>query len=97
MKRFGMVTALLLLPIGLFVSGYQSYRYYQLSEEVRQMENRQRELIETNKRTITRLSQQQSPQNILRRAQDKLGMEWPVQSQLWTLEIQGAEGGHGTQ
>ena len=94
--RIVLVVVLLLVPAGLFVSAWQAYEYQRVSADIRRMEEQQRDLVEANKRMIIRLSQQESPQNILRRAKSELNMDWPRQDQLWTLRVKptGEAGGN---
>ena len=79
-----------LVPCALFVLGVQSQKYQNLRLKVSELENRQRELIEENRRLVADISQLSSSARIERRAVEELGMHHAAASEIVRVEMKGA-------
>ena len=85
MKRLLLVASLVLIPAGLFLGAWQSYSYFQMDRELSQLEQKQQDLIESNKRLIAQIAADSSAKIIESRAAKELGMAWPRQDQIVKL------------
>lgn len=72
---------ILAMPLLIFANVWYSFKYYQLERQVDDLEARQGELIERNKRLITGISILRSPARIIQTARE-MGMEMAHQDQL---------------
>lgn len=63
-----------IIPVVLFVDAYQSFRYNALERDVSAIEQRQYEIIEDNKRSVSAISVMTVPGRIEMIAKTKLGM-----------------------
>ncbi len=80
----------LLIPAMLIVDGIQARKYSDLREQVLQLEDRQAELIEENKKLITDISILASADRIEELAQDKLDMRKAETDEIIRVEIKDA-------
>ena len=74
----------------LFLNVWQAYRYEQLTRSVRDLEERQREVLEENKRIIAAISILRSPLRTGRLAVERLGLERVLDQQRILIEIEEA-------
>jgi len=82
MKRMILILLTISIPVMLFLSIHQVYRYQVLEKEVAGLRNTQIELFESNKRMIANIAILSSPKRIAKIARESFG-----------LEPEGAEGG----
>ena len=75
MKRIIAALLVLLIPVLLFVSVWQSYRYDMLSREVAELEQMQKEIFEKNKKIVMGIEFLKSPFRINRIAEEDLDLE----------------------
>lgn len=80
----------LLIPAMLIVDGIQARKYSDLREQVLQLEDKQAELIEENKKLITDISILASADRIEELAQDKLDMRKAETDEIIRVEIKDA-------
>jgi len=66
---------ILIIPVLLFVSVWQSYRYDKLSGEVAGMEQAQKEIFEINKKNVMGIEFLKSPFRINKIAEEELELE----------------------
>lgn len=74
MNRKSLYSLLLIVPVLLFVNGWQAYRYHALEKEIEELEQVQSELFEENKKAIAAISVLNSPARIAAIAEE-LDME----------------------
>lgn len=74
MKKSILVLLVVLVPVLLFANVFQAYRYSMLEREVSDLEQRQHQLIERNKRAILAISVLTSPDRIGALAEEELGL-----------------------
>ncbi|MBI9105112.1 MAG: cell division protein FtsL [Spirochaetales bacterium] len=75
MKRTVVLILILIIPILLFISVWQSYRYDRLSGEVAGMEQVQKEIFEKNKKIVMGIEFLKSPFRINKIAEEELDLE----------------------
>ena len=92
MKRVVLFASLFLIPLGLFLAAWQSFGYYQIRQEVLELERRQQALVDDNRRLVAENAFASSPGIIERRAVRELAMTWPSQDQIISLKIKGDGG-----
>jgi cell division protein FtsB len=92
MKRAVLFASLLLIPAGLFIAAWQSFTYYQLQQQVSELERVQQGLVDENRRLVAEYAFATSPGTIEKRAAAELGMTWPRQDQLIFLKVKDAGG-----
>jgi cell division protein FtsB len=86
----------LALPGMLFLNAWQGFRYTQLSDEVVDLEKRQKELLEANRDTIAQIAREQSPDMVEQKAISDLKLEPLDQSHVTRVVVEGAnDGGQG--
>ncbi|HDQ14751.1 MAG TPA: cell division protein FtsL [Sediminispirochaeta sp.] len=73
--KFLLLILILSVPLLLFVSVFQVYRYQELSREVTELRREQTELLERNKRMIANIAILSSPRRIAKLAEEVLEME----------------------
>lgn len=93
MKRWILMIVVLLVPLGFMASAWQAFSHQQLVREVRDLEKRQQEVLDRNRKLLTVLARMESPLVVTDRAREELDMDWPEQGQLRTLRI--LEGDNG--
>ncbi|MFP4441678.1 MAG: septum formation initiator family protein [Spirochaetia bacterium] len=74
MSRKSFYSLLLIVPVLLFLNGWQAYRYYALEKEIDELEQVQNQLFEENKKAIAAISVLNSPARIAEIARE-LDME----------------------
>jgi cell division protein FtsL len=74
-RRYIVLTCVVVLPIALFLNVWQSFRYETLEREVTQLEEEQRDMIEENKRLIAGIAVLRSPARIQALAESELELE----------------------
>ncbi len=74
MRRKIVCVILLIVPVLLFINGWQAYRYYDLKKNIEELERVQYELFEDNKKAIAAIAVLNSPARIAKIAEE-LGME----------------------
>jgi cell division protein FtsL len=74
MRRKVVCVILLIVPVLLFINGWQAYRYYDLKKNIEELERVQYELFEDNKKAIAAIAVLNSPARIAKIAEE-LGME----------------------
>jgi hypothetical protein len=91
MKRIVAVVLALLVPGLLFLNAWEGYRYNILSDEVEDLENRQKDLLEANMAVIAGIAREQSPQRLEEKAAAGLRLV-PVDQERVTRLVVGAGG-----
>lgn len=89
-KKAGLLAAALSVPVLLGINVAQAYRYTELKARIADLEDKQREWLENNKRLITAISALESPDRIGKAAAEELGLR-----QAGTEDILRVEVGHG--
>ncbi len=82
----------LCIPVMLILNGIQARRYTDLEKQVVELERKQSELIEQNKKLITDISLLSSSDRIEKIARDKLGMRQAESDEIVRVEMQKSEG-----
>jgi len=75
MKRMVLLLLTLSIPVMLFLSIHQVYRYQLLEREIEGMRNTQIELFESNKRMIANIAILSSPKRIAKIARETLKLK----------------------
>lgn len=75
MRKIALFLLTLSVPVLLFFSVYQVFRYQQLQDEVAELQEQQVELFERNKRMIANIAILSSPKRIARLADEILGLK----------------------
>lgn len=75
MRRYILLACIIVLPIALFLNVWQSFRYETLERDVAQLEEKQRDMIEENKRLIAGIAVLRSPARIRSLAETELELE----------------------
>jgi cell division protein FtsL len=73
-KRVLIIIFACTIPLVLFFSSVQAYNFVKLRSEVRQMEARQKEWVEKNKKLIASIEVLRTPQRIEKIATEELGL-----------------------
>lgn len=84
---------ILIIPLLLFASVWQSYRYDRLSGEVAEMEQTQKELFEKNKKIVMGIEFLKSPFRIDKIAEEELELEKIDPERVIRIELGASEGG----
>ena len=87
--KFLMYIAAALIPLLLFLYVFQAHRYAKLKSEVRSLESKQVELVETNKKLISEISMLSSSDRIEYIAEHDLGMHKANTDEIVRVEIKG--------
>lgn len=74
MRKIGLFLLTLSVPVLLFLSVYQVFRYQNLQDEVAELQEQQIELFEQNKRMIANIAILSSPKRIARLADEILDL-----------------------
>ncbi len=74
-KRFLMLIFVCTIPVVLFFSSVQAYDYVKLRNEIEELEARQKEWIEKNKKLIASIEVLRTPKRIEKIARDDLGLK----------------------
>ncbi|MFO8064367.1 MAG: cell division protein FtsL [Spirochaetota bacterium] len=75
MRRYIAYACVIVLPVALFFNVWQSFRYEMLDQDVSQLEEEQREIVEENKRLIAGIAVLRSPARIQAVAEEELELE----------------------
>jgi cell division protein FtsL len=90
-KRFAYMTLLFFLALGipalLALGSFRSKQFRALEQEVTDLEKRQAELIESNRKLITEISVLSSADRIERLATETLGMRKAATSEIIRIEM----------
>jgi len=78
MKIYAVLTAVVVIPVLVFLNVWQSFLYSAVKMEISRMESQQKDLLERNKRSITGISVLESPERIEGLAKDRLRLERPI-------------------
>ena len=89
--RIAVVACIALFLMLLFLNVWQAYRYEQLTRSVRGLEERQREVLEENKRIIATISILRSPLRTETLATERLGLERRLEQERILIETGEAE------
>lgn len=79
-----------LIPLLLIAYGFQTKRYADLSREITELEKKQEELIEQNKKLVSDISLLLSTDRIEKIATDELGMHKAETEDIVRVEMNGA-------
>ncbi len=93
MKRLLVFLLILIIPLLLFVSVWQSYRYDRLSGEVADLEQTQKEIFEKNKNIVMGIEFLKSPFRIDKIADEELELEKIRPDRIIRIELLPSEGG----
>jgi cell division protein FtsL len=74
-RRYIALTCIIVLPIALFLNVWQSFRWETLEREVTRLEQKQRDMVEENKRLIAGIAVLRSPGRIRTLAEEELELE----------------------
>ena len=74
MKRWLILVLVIVIPAAAFLNVWQVYRYRQLERDITELEDKQLELIEKNRRLIAGMSVYQSPQRLEQLAEGELNL-----------------------
>jgi len=74
MRRVVLTLCILSFPVLLFLNVFQSFRYERMSDNVRQLEKAQHDVVEENKRLIAGIAALGSPSRIEQIAKDQLDL-----------------------
>jgi cell division protein FtsL len=91
-KRVLLYFFTLTIPLFLGVLTWQSSRYMDLKEEVRQLEAEQTEWIDSNKRLIAGIAMLSSPERIEYIAKNDLGLVKKRPEEILQIRIEGRKG-----
>ena len=89
MKRILAALMIVTVPILMFISVFQVYRYKQLEHEVAQLVQKQNGLIEMNKRMVANIAILSSPERIERLAVEELGLKKLADNRLIQIRLPG--------
>ena len=84
--------ATVLIPVLLVFQTVQSYRYKKLQSEIKQLEEKQVELVEQNRKLISDISVLSSSERIEKIAEGELGMHKAGTEDIVRVEIKGDNG-----
>lgn len=84
--------ATVLIPVLLVFQTVQSYRYKKLQAEIKQLEEKQVELVEQNRKLISDISVLSSSERIEKIAEGDLGMHKAGTEDIVRVEIKGDNG-----
>lgn len=93
MKKIVRLLIALSIPVVLFLSVYQVYRYQSLEAEVSQLREEQKELFERNKRLIAHIAILESPRRIAELAADELDLRRVPMEKRLRIIVSSGEGG----
>ncbi|MEM5948681.1 cell division protein FtsL [Spirochaetia bacterium 38H-sp] len=82
-KYIATVSILILFSLLIF----QSYKYQELEKKLLEIQQKQEELVEENKRLIAAIEVMSSPQRIEKIAKDGLGLEKVDRNKIITIEV----------
>jgi hypothetical protein len=91
LRRWLLLLLVLSVPVLLSLETWQAFRYRKLQQEVRELEEKQREWIETNKKVLANISLFRSPDRIEKLALEELGLMELDVDQLLRIDITGEE------
>lgn len=91
-KKAGLLAVALSVPVLLGLNVLQAYRYTALETELSELEDRQREWMENNKRLITAISALESPERIEKMATEILGLEKAGTEDILRVEVGNGKG-----
>ena len=88
MRRYIAFACVIILPVALFFNVWQSFQYEMLEQEVSELEEKQREIVEENKRLIAGIAVLRSPARIQAVAEEELELEreFPARTVYVTIE-----------
>jgi hypothetical protein len=86
MRKLLGAAAAILVPGLMFLNAWQGWRYERLSDEVAALEDRQRELLESNRNAIAEIARERSTDNVERRARE-LGLVTADPSQVTNIIV----------
>lgn len=75
MKKVIFLSAVVLIPAFIFLNIFQSYRFYDLKQEVAKMEANQKEVFELNKEILSNIALYKSLDRLEKAAVEKFGLE----------------------
>lgn len=85
---------ILIIPVFLFVSVWQSYRFDRLSGEVASLEQSQKDVFEMNKKIVMGIEFLKSPFRIDKIAEEELELEKIKPERIIRIELVPSAGGH---
>lgn len=91
LKNVVLVILALCVPVLLALHGFQSNRYKNLENELKDLEKKQTELIEQNRQLISEISVLSSSERIERIAVEELGMRKVDSSEIIRVEVKGGK------
>jgi hypothetical protein len=91
LRRLLLLVLVLTVPVLLSLETWQAFRYRKLQQEVRELEEQQREWIETNKKVLANISLFRSPDRIEKLALEELGLTELEAERLLRIEIAGED------
>ena len=87
MYKILMILLALSIPLLLILNGIQAERYKKLMESVKELESKQVELVEENKKLITDIGLLSSTERIEEIAEEKLGMRKAESEEIIRVEM----------
>ncbi|HAK46706.1 MAG TPA: cell division protein FtsL [Spirochaeta sp.] len=91
LKRLFTAALVLLIPALLFVSVWQSYRYDELSREVTELEQKQKEIFEKNKKIVMGIEFLKSPFRINKIADEDLELQKVDPEKILRIDLGGKD------
>ena len=93
MKKIITASLVFLIPVLLFLSVWQSFRYDMLSREVAELEQMQKDIFEKNKKIVMGIEFLKSPFRINKIAEEDLGLEKVNPDRILRIELGSRKGG----
>jgi cell division protein FtsL len=91
MKRLAKAVLSLAVPAFLLLNAWQGYRYHEVAQQVAELEQRQKELLESNRDIIGQIAAEGSADRVAGRATGELGLR-PADPSRVTRIVVGQDG-----